>query len=126
MILQVNADEVSEEVQGYWKTAYRVCRIFNGPDVRGPLRCAHSLKTKLEKFKVNLPLIAAICNPGLKQRHWEQMSEQIGINIVPKPENTLSDFLQLGLDKHLEILSSISAQGNSPLFYEIFLRKGLD
>ena len=43
----------------------------------GPLKAAATIKGKLEKFKINMPLITAICNPGLKPRHWDLMSKKV-------------------------------------------------
>ena len=93
-MLEVDAEEVDEEVgrlaqqisfsfidllhrliccqvQNMWRTAYKLTKVFGHPDYKGPLRCAATIKAKLEKFKINLPLIRALCNPGMKERHWE-------------------------------------------------------
>jgi dynein heavy chain len=47
--------------------------------MKGPLRAAATIKAKLEKFKINMPLINALCNPGIKNRHWAMMSEKVSI-----------------------------------------------
>ena len=41
------------------------------------MRAAATIKGKLEKFKINMPLINALCNPGIKDRHWDMMGEQV-------------------------------------------------
>ena len=69
--------QVEEEVQQLWRTAYRLTKLFAHPDMRGPMRAAASIKGKLEKFKINMPLINALCNPGIKDRHWSKMSEKV-------------------------------------------------
>jgi len=38
------------------------------------MRAAATIKTKLEKFKIDMPLISTLCNPGIKDRHWNAMS----------------------------------------------------
>lgn len=38
-------------------------------------RLAEDIKTNIDEFKLNLPIIQTLCNPGLKNRHWEQISE---------------------------------------------------
>lgn len=67
------------QVQSIWKTAYKLTKLFAHPDYRGPMRAAASIKGKLEKFKINMPLITTLCNPGIKDRHWDMMSEKVSI-----------------------------------------------
>jgi len=44
-----------------------------------PLAVAEATAEKLEKFKDMLPMVHAVCNPGLRTRHWEKMTEIIAI-----------------------------------------------
>ena len=41
------------------------------------------MKTKVAEFKENLPLIQCICNKGMRDRHWEQMSKIVEFSIKP-------------------------------------------
>ncbi|XP_066284547.1 dynein axonemal heavy chain 3-like isoform X3 [Branchiostoma lanceolatum] len=109
-LLQVNAEEVDEEVQNLWRTSYKLTKIFSHPDYMGPLRAAATIKAKLEKFKINMPLIRALCTPGIKDRHWDMMSDRVGFNIAPEQETPLSEVLQMGLEKYVEELAEISSQ----------------
>ncbi|KAM9311612.1 dynein axonemal heavy chain 3-like [Gastrophryne carolinensis] len=118
---QVNAEKVGEEVQNLWKTSYQLTKAFYHPDLHGPLKVATTIKTKLEKFKINMPLVTALCTPGIKPRHWNLMSEKVGFNIAPHEGTTLRDVLQLGLEKHLEYLNQISSQASK----EYALQKAL-
>ena len=51
---------------------------FSQKHHQGPMRAAATIKSKLQKFQINLPLINALCNPGIKDRHWDMMSEKVG------------------------------------------------
>ena len=64
-------------MQSLWKNSYRLTKVFAHPDFIGPMRAAVSIKGRLEKFKVNMPIIQALCNPGLKGRHWALMSKKV-------------------------------------------------
>ena len=66
------------QVQTLWRTAYKLTKQFAHPEYKGPMRAAVSIKGKLEKFKINMPLISTLCNPGIKDRHWEMMSQKVG------------------------------------------------
>ena len=64
-------------MQALWRTAYKLTKQFMHPDFKGPMRASVTIKGKLEKFKIDMPLITALCNPGLKERHWERMSDKV-------------------------------------------------
>ncbi|XP_078409866.1 dynein axonemal heavy chain 3-like [Cetorhinus maximus] len=122
-LLQVNAEEVEQEVQSLWRASYKLTKVFNHPDLHGPLKVATTIKTKLEKFKINMPLISALCTPGIKPRHWSVMSQKVGFIITPHESTSLMDVLQLGLEKYLEDLSHISSQASKEYALEKALSK---
>lgn len=39
-------------------------------DVSGAKRVAETVRKRIEKFMGFLPLLHAVCNPGLRERHW--------------------------------------------------------
>lgn len=42
--------------------------------VPGSRRVADLVKGKLEQFRSLLPLLHCLCNPGLCERHWQQVT----------------------------------------------------
>ena len=46
------------------------------------MRAAAKIKGRLEKFKIDMPLINTLCNPGIKDRHWEMMSEKVKVTCL--------------------------------------------
>ena len=70
-----------------WRTSYKLTKDFGHPEFRGPLRVASTTKARLENFRINMPLISALCTPGIKERHWDMMSMKVGSGpsaIVPR------------------------------------------
>eukprot|EP00794_Sanderia_malayensis_P006878 gene6878-7653_t len=122
-ILSFDAEGIEEQVSSLWKTSYKLTKIFNHPDLMGPLRAAATIKTKIEKFKISMPLITALCTPGIKQRHWDQMSLKVGYNITPKIDTPLSEMLAMGLERYVDELSVISAQASKEFALEKALLK---
>lgn len=54
-----------------WRIMYRLVKTFvNEPD---PRAVAETMKQKIEAFKSYIPLLLAICNPGMKPRHWKSV-----------------------------------------------------
>lgn len=54
-----------------WQTIHRLSKTFS--DITSPRRVVETVKSKLEKFKPNLPILQILRNPGLKDRHWESV-----------------------------------------------------
>lgn len=82
------------QVSELWRTSYKLTKEFAHPEFRGPLRVASTVKARLENFKVNMPLINALCTPGIKDRHWEAMSVKVrwikSLNCTPQVLKYLS------------------------------------
>jgi len=120
-ILGLNAEEVAEEVGNLWRVMYKLVRSFT--DLAGPMRVATTVKNRLEKFKVHLPLLATLCNPGLRPRHWNSMCEAVGYDITPTEETPLCETLSYGLEKNIEQLEEISGVASKEYALEKAMQK---
>ena len=52
----------------------------------GPLAVARAVRDEIEAFKPLLPLIVALRNPGMRTRHWVELSAAVGFEIAPELE----------------------------------------
>ena len=68
----------------------------------------HSLICFLLIFQENVPIIATLCNPGMRDRHWDQMGAKIGFSITPDSGTTLRKMLRHNLVPFMEELEVIS------------------
>uniref|UniRef100_A0A669BHB3 Dynein axonemal heavy chain 12 n=1 Tax=Oreochromis niloticus TaxID=8128 RepID=A0A669BHB3_ORENI len=57
----------------------------------------------------HIPLVSILCNPGLRSRHWTQMSQIVRYEITPNGGTTLRKVLKQNLAPYLEDFESISA-----------------
>ncbi|XP_029642789.1 dynein heavy chain 12, axonemal-like isoform X2 [Octopus sinensis] len=73
----------------------------------GPRVCDTVLE-ELKQFKKNIPLITIMCNPGMRSRHWERMSELVSFNLTPDTGTTLRKVLKYELEEYLEDFETIS------------------
>ena len=57
---------------------------------------AHSLAHPFppSSLQEHLPVVHILCNPGLRQRHWEKMSDIIGFNITPNSGTSLRKMIK--------------------------------
>lgn len=70
--MDIDAEKVEEETSNMWRTMFKLAKTFT--DIPGPRRVAENIRSKIDKFKSNLPLLQCICNPGLRERHWIQVN----------------------------------------------------
>ena len=60
-------------------------------------------------FKPHVPLVIALRSPGMRDRHWEELSSALGFSVDPNnPHFTLSRAFELGLHKHCDTVSKIA------------------
>ena len=118
--LTLDAEAISEELGNMWRTMYKLSKTFT--DMPGPQKTAESLKSKMEKFKVYVPLLQCICNKGLRDRHWEKISDLSGFDIHPDDTTSLSQMLAMNLDKLQEQLEEISTAASKEYSLEKALK----
>lgn len=66
------------------------------------------IRGKIEEFRPYIPLIQGLRNPGMRNRHWEMLSEEIKINVRPKANLTFARCLEMKLQDHIEIIAKIA------------------
>ncbi|CAL8109272.1 unnamed protein product [Orchesella dallaii] len=103
----LDADAISEEVENMWKLMYKLSKVFQ--DQPGPRKVADTVRSKIERFKQFIPLLMCICNPGIRDRHWKQMSQICGVDLKPTAETTMSEMIETGIAKNTAQLEEIAA-----------------
>ena len=68
-MLGLNSEDINEEVQNSWRIMHKLQKSF--ADAISPRKVADFTKHKIDRFKNHLPVLQVVCNPGLKDRHWE-------------------------------------------------------
>ena len=73
----------------------------------GCLAIASQLKDEMAAFAPFVPLVKALRDPGMRERHWESLSTELGFDLHPNATFTLrdaTDGLQLHAPKTLEVV----------------------
>lgn len=60
-------------------------------------RIAEQVRLKIDKFKIYLPILDAICQRGLNDRHWLLISSEIGQTVNPTICPTLSSMIDIDI-----------------------------
>lgn len=69
---------------------------------------ALDIRTRIEEFKPYIPLIQGLRNPGMRNRHWDILSNEININVRPKANLTFARCLEMNLQDHIESISKVA------------------
>uniref|UniRef100_A0A8D3EFW0 AAA+ ATPase domain-containing protein n=1 Tax=Scophthalmus maximus TaxID=52904 RepID=A0A8D3EFW0_SCOMX len=67
----LDAEKISEDLDVMQRTMYKLTKSFS--NLVGPNSVAKSFKSKTDQFKQHLPVLTTICNPGIKDSHWEKV-----------------------------------------------------
>ncbi|CAJ1084997.1 dynein heavy chain 12%2C axonemal [Xyrichtys novacula] len=81
------------------------------------LLCSTVLE-QIKDFKNYIPLVSTLCNPGIRSRHWDQMSDIVGYDLTPDSGTTLRKVLKQNLTPYLEEFESISAAASKEFSLE--------
>ncbi|XP_034174982.2 dynein heavy chain at 36C [Osmia lignaria lignaria] len=119
MIGSFDPEQIDNDVGYAYRTIYKLEKYFQEPDLKN---LAASVREKIEKFREHMPIIYTLGNPGLKARHWEQISTIIDIPIKVDEDLTLAKILEMGLAVFADRFESISDNASK----ESTLERGMD
>ncbi|XP_050529641.1 dynein axonemal heavy chain 3 isoform X2 [Daktulosphaira vitifoliae] len=118
---QLNAIEIKDTVDNMWKNLYKLARTLQ--DYPGSKRVAEIVRGKVENFKKYIPVLETVCNPGIHERHWKEISKSVGMDLHPNESSTLAEMIEIGLTNHIERLEEINTTASREFTLEHNLRK---
>lgn len=70
-IIAINAEQVASDCETWYRQTAKIGKALAGPAAE----VLATLRGKLEGFQEHLTLIKALRNPGLRDRHWDKISQ---------------------------------------------------
>jgi len=122
--LDLNGDTIATNVATYNKTMAKCIKSKAIKDNPGCIAIASSIKKEIEQFRPLLPLIIALRNPGMRDRHWDLMSEKLPFPFKPGEDMTLTRVLDdFKLQNYLEIITKVGDSAGKEYQLESSLEK---
>ena len=88
------------------------------PDIADIRHLLGQVEVKLRDFNKVLPLIRTLGNPALRERHWEQIWETVGVRLSSEAATSLQQLLALQLNEHLRKIEVISHSATQEMALE--------
>lgn len=118
---KVQPDQVEQDVGNYERQLFKLERQFNNSPQ--PRKMANRLRVQVGEFKDKMPLIQTLFNPGLRDRHWEQISSIIGQPFKPDDDTNLNKVIEMDLMSHIPKLEQISEAASKEFSLEKAMEK---
>ncbi|VDO03290.1 unnamed protein product [Rodentolepis nana] len=98
------------------------------PEVKAPaaLQTIANMLERVNRFKQVIPVIRILCNPGIRQRHWDAMSAIANRDLTPDSGTSLSKMLQLNLEPFMDQFEGISVGASKEHTLEVNLLRMRD
>ncbi|NWI88768.1 DYH7 protein, partial [Pitta sordida] len=124
VFLELNGESMEAELDEFYREMYKLSRLLrqkqkkvqqdrkktprDKPKGNPTLTMCSAVLEQIKDFKENVPTVTIFCNPGLRERHWQQMSSIAGYDLTPDSGTTLRKVLKQNLAPYLEEFSAIS------------------
>ena len=81
------------------------------------------MKNRVEEFKEHLPLVQTLFNPGMRERHWEQISDIVGFPLKPDEDMNLSKLVDMNIESFIPKFEGISEAASKEYSLEKAMEK---
>ena len=88
-MLKLDPDEVDKAFTTAQRSAAKLVKSFK--EVPGCLGIAKQVKDEMADFAQNVPVVQALRNPGMRDRHWDDLTRDLKFELRPDDKFTLRD-----------------------------------
>lgn len=126
-VFALDPEEIEKNSKTMQKSAKVLVDLFTrthaGKQKGKPDKLAADVLTDITKFMKNMPLIKVMCNKGVKDRHWTEISKIMPFKVHSDMDMALARFVDLELYHTFEQLEEISDTASKVYFILLFLSR---
>lgn len=116
-------DNTFEQSNKVMNSVYRFFRDKEGDELKKIFEIAETMKKQIDAFKPYVPLAVYLRKDGMKDRHWDQISEQVGFDIRPTEDFTLTTVIEKGMLEHVDLCEEVGERAYKEFHIEKSLAK---
>ena len=118
----LNRDSISTEINSYTS---EVAKMEKGNFKENPaaVKLCKDLLERVNNFKPYIPIIRAFNNPGMKERHWNDIQQRAKLKVSLNKNTSLQVLIDGNIMDYLELLESTSDLANKEMTLENAKRK---
>lgn len=98
-------------------------RFFKGKELPKIQEITNVMKQKIDDFKPVVPIAVALRKQGMVDRHWDEISNNVGFDIRPVEGFTLNMVVEKGMLNHPEICEDVGEKASKEHHIEKSLAK---
>eukprot|EP00912_Choanoflagellata_sp_UC4_P002384 UC4_evm1s1504 len=103
--LDLDGEDIANKVSQSEQTIRKVIKgLKNYPECQ---KIAEQVQNWTKEFAPFVPLIQALRNPGMRERHWVKLSKECGMEIKLDDSLTFQKVLDMGLQNYMEVITKV-------------------
>ena len=122
----VDAEAAEKTADDLLRSLVKVTKDFDrlGEKRQTAKRIAESLQNEVKEFlHEEIPLMLLICNPGMKDRHWNEIEQLTGISVPRGEVLTINMMLELGLQHHVKEIEETCVAASKEFSLQVAMDK---
>jgi dynein heavy chain, axonemal len=120
---ELDADSLEQSVSTLLRNLNKSGKTLERLNLSQCSTIAEQVRKEVEEFRPKVPLITALRNPGMRDRHWNDLGEKLNVKIpAKKSEMTLQSLCDMGMLETLADVQKISEKAGK----EFSIEKALD
>lgn len=121
--LSIDPTVLEESVGDAMRTINKNLKIFRNKNLTKITKVAEIIQKKIADFSPNVPMLCAMLTEGMKDRHWQAISDAAGTEVKPYEGFTIKNIMNMNLIKHTESIETIGDRAGKEYNIEQTLEK---
>lgn len=105
--VDLNAEDIEKNVEKFTIAINKASKFFTKLDMKTQAAIASKIKAQVNEFSPEVPMIVTLRNPGMRDRHWEKIADQLHVDIMPIEDFTTEQIIKMNLKDSLELIQKI-------------------